>query len=142
MKSQNKPRPHGPSTSRRYGPAFTWSRSSASSFTCAFNVLAYRQNFKFVLPKRQEPPRTPHKPHRDSGFLWTQPEVALCKQLYTEGFTAAEIAVDLLVQYGKRRTRSAVLGQLHRIGLKKTPEARLAAQLRAFKYQPRARTYA
>ncbi|WP_407528405.1 GcrA family cell cycle regulator [Methylobacterium oryzisoli] len=47
---------------------------------------------------------------------WPAPALRRMEQLWRQGLTAADIATSLTIQFGARRTRSAVLGQLRRLG--------------------------
>lgn len=50
---------------------------------------------------------------------WSEPEIATLRKLWAEGLSASQIARSL----GRGRTRNAVIGKVHRIGLavRKTP---------------------
>ena len=52
---------------------------------------------------------------QDAG--WTEPRIERLKQLWPEGLSATEIAKVL----GGGLTRCAVLGKVHRLGLRKRP---------------------
>lgn len=49
-----------------------------------------------------------------SKFVWTEQSVALLKTLHAKGWSASDIAREI----GSGVTRNAVIGKIHRLGLR------------------------
>ena len=54
-----------------------------------------------------------------TGFNWTEERTEQCKVLWADGKSASLIACALVTIYGGRLSRNAVIGKLHRLGLKR-----------------------
>jgi len=61
----------------------------------------------------------------DAGVTWTDERIELLKKLWSEGFSASQIATEI-----GSVTRNAVIGKVHRLGLSGRGKAKAAAPQR------------
>lgn len=54
-----------------------------------------------------------------TGAAYSEAETQLIRELWTEGQSASEISQALWSRFGRRRSRNAVMGVVHRSGLKR-----------------------